>query len=166
MKVKLIEINPKDCTACRLCEMACSFHHEQECSTVKSRIKILRDEEFGNHLVLLCMQCAETYCVESCPTEALRRDEKTGVVLVDNELCNGCEVCIDACPLGALSLDREKNIVFKCDLCGGDPECVKICSREVLIIREVDPASPARKSFRDKTAKLLLEMRSMGRLSG
>jgi Fe-S-cluster-containing dehydrogenase component len=166
LKVKLIEINQKVCTACRLCEMVCSLHHEQECSTVKSRIKILRDEEIGNHLVLVCIQCAETYCVESCPTQALRKDEETGVVLVDDELCNGCEICIDACPLDALSSDRERNTVFKCDLCGGDPECIKICPREVLILKEVVPDSPARKSFRDKTAKLLLQMRSVGKHGG
>ncbi len=166
MKVKLIEINQKICTACRLCEMVCSLHHEQECSTVKSRIKILRDEEIGNHLVLVCSQCAETYCVESCPTQALRKDEETGVVLVDDELCNGCEICLDACPLDALSSDRERNTVFKCDLCGGDPECVKICPREVLILKKVDAASPARKSFMDNTAKLLLQMRSVVKHGG
>lgn len=146
--------------------MVCSLHHEQECSTVRSRIKILRDEEFGNHLVLLCAQCTEVYCVGSCPTEALRRDKETGVVLVDDELCNGCEACIDACPIGAISLDNKQNIALKCDLCGGDPECVKICSREVLIVKEVDPASPARKSFRDEIARLLLNMRGVGKASG
>ncbi len=164
MKVKLIEVNPRDCTGCRLCEMVCSLQNEQECSTVKSRIKIIKDEEFGNHLVSLCTQCAEPFCVESCPTEALRRDEQTGVVLVDDELCNGCEACTAACPLDALTFDRDEDTVLKCDLCGGDPECVKICPREVLILKEVDPVSPARVSLRDETAKLLSKMRSVGTL--
>ncbi len=87
-------------------------------------------------------------------------------MLLDDELCNGCEACIDACPLGGLSLDRGKNIVFKCDLCGGDPECEKICSREVLILKEVDITSSARMSFRDETAKLLLNMRGNGSPTG
>ncbi len=166
LKVRLIEVNPSNCTVCRLCEMVCSLHHEQECSTVKSRIKIVRDEEFGNHLVLVCMQCPEAYCVESCPTEALHRDEETGVVLVDAELCNGCEECVDACPIGAPTFDREKEVVFKCDLCGGDPECVKVCFREALTVKEVDLASPARKSFVEETSKLLLKMQGISKPSG
>jgi len=157
---KLIEVNLSNCTGCRVCEMVCSLRHEEECSSTKSRIKILRDEEFGNHLVLLCIQCAEAYCVESCPTEALQRDDQTGVVLLDEELCNGCEACIDACPLGALTFNRDKNIVFKCDLCGGDPECVKWCDREAIIVIEDDIASPARKSFMEETSKLLAELQA------
>lgn len=137
MKVKLIEVNQGDCTGCRLCEMACSFSHEQDCSSDKSRIRIVKDEEFGNHLVLLCTQCAEAYCVETCSTEALYRDDDIGAILVKDELCNGCGACIEACPLGVLFFDRGKYVVFKCDLCRGDPECVKVCSREVLTLKEV-----------------------------
>jgi Fe-S-cluster-containing hydrogenase component 2 len=131
-----------------------------------SRIKILRDEEFGNNLVSLCMQCPEAYCVESCPTEALRRDEGTGAVLVNNGLCTGCEACVVACPLGAISLDREKNIVFVCDLCEGDPECVKICDREALLVKEVERASSTRKSFIEETSDRLLKMRGISESSG
>ena len=156
--MKLIEVIASNCVGCRLCEMVCSLVHEHECSTTKSRIRIFRDEEFGNNLISLCIQCADAYCIESCPVEALHRDEETGVVIVDDKLCNGCEACIEACPLGALFLDREKDIVFKCDLCGGDPECVKVCSREALIVKDVDPASPDRKSFMAETSKLLSQM--------
>ncbi len=164
--MKLIEVSHSNCVGCRLCEMICSLVHEDECSTTRSRITIVRDEEFGNNLVSLCIQCAETYCVESCPLAALSRDPETGAVLVDEQLCNGCEVCIVACPLGAISYDQERAVVFKCDLCGGDPECVKICSREVLILKEVDITSSARKSFRDETAKILLKIRGSGSPTG
>jgi len=155
LPMNLIEVLHDKCVGCRLCEMVCSLVHEGECSTTKSRIRIFRDEEFGNNLVSLCIQCAEPYCVESCAYGALSRDGETGVVLVDDKLCSGCEVCLVACPLGAVSLDKEKDIVFKCDLCGGDPECVKVCSREALVVKDVDPASPDRKSFMEETSKLL-----------
>ncbi len=155
--MKLIEILHSNCTGCRLCEMICSLFHEDECSTTKSRIRIFRDEEFGNNLVSLCIQCAEGYCVESCPETALSRDPKTGAVLVDDTLCTGasCEACVDACPLGAISLDKERDIVFKCDLCGGDPQCVKFCSRDALAFKDTDITSPERKSFMAETGKLL-----------
>lgn len=156
--MKLIEVRSSHCVGCRLCEMVCSLTHEHECSTTKSRIRIFRDEEFGNHLISLCMQCADAYCIESCAYGALRRDSKTGTVLVDDQLCNGCEACVVACPLGAIALDKEKDIVFKCDLCGGEPECVKVCFRDALFIKDSDPASHERKSLIAETSKALSQM--------
>lgn len=158
--MKMIEVFHSNCTGCRSCEMVCSLIHEQECSAAKSRIRIVRDEEFGNNVVSLCMQCADAPCMESCPSEALHRGRETGAVLVDGERCTGCAACIGACPLGALSLDREKTIVFKCDLCGGDPECVKWCNRGALVWSEVDPKAPDRVSRRRETVELLLHMSS------
>ena len=85
--MKLIEVSHNKCVGCRLCAMVCSLVHEGECSAAKSRIKSYRDEEFGNDLVSVCMQCADAYCAESCPAGALNRDMKTGAVLVTAELC-------------------------------------------------------------------------------
>ena len=155
MKLNLIEVLPDNCTGCRVCEMMCSLRQSQECSSRKSRIKILKGKEWAFDFPLLCIQCAEAPCMESCPMEALHRDETTGIVAVDSEVCNGCAVCVSVCPTHALALDEEKGIVFKCDLCHGDPECVKWCTREALIMKEVDIDSPARKSYADKASRLL-----------
>jgi len=95
--MKLIEISQKDCVGCRLCEMVCSLSHEGECSTTGSRIKVLRDEEFGNNLVSVCLQCADPKCMEACASNAITRDEGTGIVKIDTEACIGCEICIDSC---------------------------------------------------------------------
>lgn len=156
--MKLIEVNLDKCTGCRLCEMVCSLSHEPECSTAKSRIKIVKDQEFGNNLVQLCIQCYEAPCIESCPLEALYRNEESGVVLLDEATCNGCGICIEACPLGALFFDEERSTVLKCDLCEGDPKCVKVCSTGALIVKDEDIASPTRKSFVEETSKLLWEV--------
>ena len=156
--MKLIEVSHDNCTGCRSCEMVCSLTHEQECSTTKSRIRIVRDEEFGNNVISSCMHCAEARCMDTCATGALGRDPDTGAVLVDKDLCIGCEACVDACLVGALSMDRDKGVVFKCDLCGGDPECVKWCNREALVLQESDIASPARESSMLETAKLLSQL--------
>jgi anaerobic carbon-monoxide dehydrogenase iron sulfur subunit len=153
--IKLVAVDPDKCTGCRLCEMACSFRHAQECNSTKSRIRILHGKEWAFDFPLLCMQCAEAPCVESCPTNALHRDEGAGVVLHDVDLCSGCEQCVSACPVQALSVDAEQMIVFKCDLCGGDPECVKWCTRGALIFREIDINSPDRQVYSDKASRCL-----------
>ncbi len=159
MQLKLIEIFHGNCVGCRLCGMICSLVKEDECSMTMSRIRIVRDEEFGDNLVSICTQCAEAYCVESCPLPgALSRDPETGAVLVDDELCNGCEACMVACPIGAIYLNKETGIVFKCDLCGGDPECVKFCSRDALTLKDTDIDSPERTSFMVETEELLSQV--------
>jgi anaerobic carbon-monoxide dehydrogenase iron sulfur subunit len=157
---RLIEIDPAGCTGCRLCEMACSFQHHGECGTSRSRMRVVKDDEFGHHLLIQCQQCAEPECVGVCPSEALRRDSRSGIVVLEAELCTGCGACFEVCSIGALFSDPETGAAIKCDLCGGDPECVKFCSREVLTVREVDPASPARRSFRDELASRVAELRA------
>ena len=58
---------------------------------------------------------------------ALSIDENTSAVVVDREKCNSCKQCIEACPGRIPFLHPEDNKATICDLCGGDPECVKAC---------------------------------------
>lgn len=129
---KTLRLNPQLCTGCRLCEMVCSLQHEHECSTEGSRVRIIRDEEFGNHRIEVCIHCGEVWCIASCPTGALVRTESSGIVCVNTELCNGCGECVKACPFKGIIQNRKDNTVIKCDLCGGDPECVKVCFPKAL----------------------------------
>ena len=45
---------------------------------------------------------------------------------LNEEKCIGCLACVDACPFGAIQINPDGD-VLKCDLCGGDPVCVKYC---------------------------------------
>jgi Fe-S-cluster-containing dehydrogenase component len=59
--------------------------------------------------------------------KALSISKKTGAVLVKNSACIACGKCIDACPGRIPHMHpAEKHIVI-CDLCNGDPQCVKVC---------------------------------------
>lgn len=114
------------CTGCRLCELACSIHHEGWMWPEASRVKIFMPFP-GVEVTHLCAQCDDYPCVASCPVEALSVDENTTAVQVDREKCNSCSACIRACPGTVPFLHPEDNKAVICDLCGGDPECVKIC---------------------------------------
>ena len=129
-KTSKISIDHKKCTGCRMCEQICTFFHEREFNPRRARIKVLMREKEGVNAPLLCNQCKT--CLSACNRDALSWDEKVGVVRVDAEKCNGCGLCIDACPQAAIFLDPISGIVNICDLCNGDPRCVKWCTEEVL----------------------------------
>ena len=114
------------CSGCRLCEIACSLHHEDWIWPEASRIRVFMPFP-GVEVPHLCAQCDDYPCVESCPVEALSVDEDTTAVLVDREKCISCGDCITACPGGVPFLHPDDNKATICDLCGGDPECAKVC---------------------------------------
>jgi len=124
------------CSGCRLCEVACALKHEGVPDPTYSRIKV---SEFvpGFAVPQLCSQCPDYPCVNACKFGALSVDEKTGAVLVDENKCTLCRACIYACPANIPRIVPGKRSVLICDLCGGDPECVKVCSKlgyNVLVV--------------------------------
>ncbi len=114
------------CVGCRLCEIACSLKHEGRIWPEASRIKIFEYAP-GVFVPNLCIQCPDYPCVEKCPTKALYVDEKTGAVRVDEGRCTLCGICVEICPVGSIYVVKDKKSVIICDLCDGDPECVKTC---------------------------------------
>jgi Fe-S-cluster-containing hydrogenase component 2 len=40
--------------------------------------------------------------------------------------------CVDACPFGAIYAHADVDNPIKCDHCGGDPECVKVCPKAAI----------------------------------
>jgi Fe-S-cluster-containing dehydrogenase component len=66
--------------------------------------------------------------MDVCPVNAISKDSDTGIVKIDGGVCTGCGACVNACYYGAVKIDPDKNTAIKCDLCGGDPKCVKVCT--------------------------------------
>ncbi len=114
------------CSGCRRCELACSMHHEGWWWPEASRIRVFMPFP-GVEVPHFCAQCDDYPCVASCPVEALSVDEDTTAVIVDQDKCTGCGECIDACPGKVPFMHPEHGKAVICDLCGGDPECVKVC---------------------------------------
>ena len=127
-------INPKVCTGCGICELACSLYNEDECNPERSRIKVVRDESNGVPLStpIVCQQCESAACKEVCPTRAIYRDLNTNALVVNPNKCIGCKYCVNACLFGAMSFDRMKSVPFKCNVCSGKPACVELCPTDAL----------------------------------
>jgi carbon-monoxide dehydrogenase iron sulfur subunit len=135
---KNILIDPGSCTGCRMCELVCSLVKEKETNPAKARIYCEFYMMEGLRFPRVCVNCLEPACIEACPTGALYKDETTGYTMFNRDDCTMCEACVEACPYGAIRVSPDGEII-KCDLCGGDPECVKVCETRAIRFEERQP---------------------------
>jgi Fe-S-cluster-containing dehydrogenase component len=139
MDVKTLIIHPEKCNNCNDCVTACIKIRSSLTRQGLSCIRILKDNEDENFFFpLVCKQCENPPCMEVCPKEAIFRDVELNRLLIDRQKCVGCGYCVSACPFGAIKLDKQKAKSYKCDLCGGDPECVKVCEPMAIVYQDVE----------------------------
>ena len=143
---KIFMIVPDNCKGCRACERACTSFHKQELSPEKPRLTVLSGEEPKTGVPVMCMQCEKAACANVCPVGAITRDEETGAWLVNHVKCIGCKLCVNACPFGAISYDSISRMIYKCDLCQGDPSCAKKCHFGAITFEESDTANLYKKT--------------------
>ncbi len=131
-----LAINPQMCTGCRMCEVACAIKHEQAATQVQLRIQVVypSDDFF---LPIVCIHCEEMHCLKACTHEAMEINEQ-GVVSVIRDNCTSCMECIFVCPTGGITHSPAKAAVVKCDLCDGDPACVRYCPSQAITFRHID----------------------------
>ncbi len=115
------------CTGCRYCEAVCSLVHFSEVNPRLSRIKVMENTEKGTAKIYVCRQCTKPLCVAACPSEAMEQDPNTGVIIIKEENCDFCMACVRACPFDSIFILEPRKPPLICDLCGGDPMCVKFC---------------------------------------
>jgi len=134
---KFIAADPRKCTGCGLCEYVCSLEKEGFPNPAFSRIRVIRLSPLLN-TALACRFCEDPPCVYACPRKALRQSDEGNMIIVEEELCDGCGWCIQACPYGGIIMKPGENIVAVCDLCGGEPKCLDLCPEEALEIVSSD----------------------------
>lgn len=126
--MKRLLVDRTVCTACRTCEAICSMvHYDGLINPRKSRIRISQNIFQGTSNPVVCKQCKKAPCIRACSKEAMYQDEVLKYVIIDSAKCDSCMACVEACPFGAMFYDEERCIPLVCDLCGGDPMCVKFC---------------------------------------
>ena len=140
VKHEFVTVIPDKCVGCRICEYVCSLQKDKVFNPTRSRIRVVRIYPTTN-ASLTCRLCEDAPCVIACPRKALTQSEETGVILVEDDLCNGCGWCFEACDFGAITLDPEKKVVRICDLCidrEAGPICVEWCPEEALELTTKD----------------------------
>ena len=139
--MKRILVNVDLCSGCRLCEMVCSFSHENAFGSSISRINVIKEDVFGFDLPVVCWNCNPCNAMENCHAEALERKEE-GLVFVNEEKCVGCGECLEICIIGAIKLHPERSNPLICDHCGGKPLCVEKCPTRALSYIETEKQQP------------------------
>ncbi len=117
----------------------------------KSRIRVFHFHEEGKVVPFTCTQCAEAWCQQVCPVDAISVHGDTGAKLINNNLCVGCRLCTIACPFGTVNFDQQTGKVVKCDLCDGKPACVDACPTQAITF--VDTSWTGLERMRDCAAK-------------
>ena len=128
---RFVSVNPSKCIGCSLCEFVCALEKEGDPNPLKSRIRVIHLNPMLN-LAVTCRFCENAPCIRACPRDAIKQSERGGILLIDENRCDGCVLCVQACPYGGMMLHPEKGVVMACDLCDGEPKCIEYCPEEAL----------------------------------
>jgi Fe-S-cluster-containing dehydrogenase component len=144
-KTMLIDLDR--CTGCDECVKACATTHGGTPRFIRN------GPQYGPlQFVHACMHCVDPVCMIGCPTGAIARDSKSGVVSIDPATCIGCKTCAESCPYENIVMlpvrDGKGNDLIhedtrlpilqasKCDLCQNlatGPACQSACPHQALV---------------------------------
>jgi DMSO reductase iron-sulfur subunit len=129
------------CVQCRTCEVACKSVRNVELGVKWRRVVRIRGGVYPRtttfFFILACMHCGKPTCVEGCPTGAISKRDKDGIVIVDRDKCigcDGCRECFSACPYSVPQFGKD-GIMQMCDYCteiNMEPACAVCCPVEAL----------------------------------
>lgn len=138
---KILVFDRRVCTGCRLCELACSFAKFNNINSYeRTHIRHVIEFDRGEIEAQYCQHCEEPLCMASCPASAIHKDEHNGIVKINPLECIGCQTCNIVCPVRSPKFYPDRKISMKCDLCDGDPACVKYCSPMAISLVTRDEA--------------------------
>ncbi|MGP3916164.1 4Fe-4S dicluster domain-containing protein [Nonomuraea sp. 10N515B] len=110
----------------------------------------------------VCKHCTHAACLDVCPTGSLFRTEH-GTVVVQEDVCNGCDYCVPACPFGVIGKrEREQGgTAAKCTMCydrlgaGQEPACAKTCPTDSIQFGDLE-------ELRERAERRLEQVREAG----
>lgn len=183
-------VDTKGCISCNACSMACKIENNLPdgvwWTQARTEGGARRDTPAGTYpnlsmrsYTFACQHCANPACVEVCPVGATYKDEATGIVMQDVDVCIGCQACMSACPYEGVRtyLDEEpaylvgfavgdpeaaphkQATVEKCRFCahrvarGEQPACIEVCPARARFFGDLDDPT-------SEVAQLLAERES------
>ena len=119
-----IKIDRSKCTGCLICEITCSLTHSGQVQRDASAIRV----KFGHldhehHQPVVCRQCKKMMCLKS---EGKKSDEESKQTFYWQNNNNRKTDC------AFNALFAYGDHLIHCNLCGGEPECIKSCPTGAL----------------------------------
>lgn len=140
------------CVGCSACSLACKVENKLSAGVSWRTVFTFNQSEntrlIKYYLPLACNHCEEPACMAACPCDAYSRDEETGAIILDSNVCMGCGYCAWACPYDAPQLNPSTGVMEKCTFCnhkmkhGALPACVEACPTNALRVEEINSPSP------------------------
>mgnify|MGYP002732324539 CR=1 FL=1 len=146
---KHLILKPEKCVGCRTCELMCSFAHNQVFNPRLAAVSVIDYPESAVAIPLMCLQCENAACEKVCPVHAITRTSDN-VLLINPATCIVCKLCMNACPLGNIRYSPLTHSVFKCDLCGGNPNCAQYCHAGAITFTDPDEDNDRRHLIADR----------------
>ncbi len=142
MKQYSFSFDANRCSGCMSCIIACLDENDlPEDSTSFRHVTRMETGQYPNvgisFFSLACLHCGDAPCLMVCPTGAISKRGKDGVVEVNQDLCIGCHSCALACPFGAPQFPEGVRMT-KCHFCidrvehGLEPACVRVCPGQAI----------------------------------
>ena len=110
------------------------------------------DEITYFYLPRICNHCTYPACLEACPRKAIYKREEDGIVVLDQERCQGYRYCIKACPYKKIYFNEVTGKSEKCIFCyprlekGEVNACAAQCPGRLRFVGLLDdPESPVHK---------------------
>ncbi|MBI4821742.1 MAG: respiratory nitrate reductase subunit beta [Deltaproteobacteria bacterium] len=104
--------------------------------------------EFPNshffYLPRICNHCSNPGCLAACPREAIFKRDQDGIVLVDQQRCEGLRYCIAGCPYKKIYFNPKISKSEKCIFCfpriekGLPPACAQQCVGRIRFVGYLD----------------------------
>lgn len=127
-----IKVQKALCSGCRICEMVCSLFHTGTINPERSAIRIHKDD-LGQGLMAprVCRRCRRMKCLDG---EDVKEAEEAKKFTWDRQRA-------EKCVFGSLPVFQGE--AYHCDLCGGNPWCVRVCTPGALRILDGKKHVPA-----------------------
>jgi anaerobic carbon-monoxide dehydrogenase iron sulfur subunit len=139
--MKQIKVDIAKCTGCGQCALTCSFKNVGRFELNQSNIRIIQWENICLSVPSLCQQCGDAPCKDACPSEAIGINPGTGAIVIEESLCTQCYLCVDECRYQVIH-HTLNGYPLTCNLCEGDPQCVKVCFPGALKYEEIQQKEP------------------------
>ena len=135
---KAIKLENNGCPPdCDICRTTCL---ERFAFAGSAGVKRTCLPELNLSSAVMCAQCSEPACEASCPTGGHHQKiRKPGSSKSTKPNAWGAGSAPSSAPYGGIEYNPATKFTVKCDLCGGDPECVKACPHGVLKLIDHSP---------------------------